>query len=190
MNPELIKPLGKKEIAWSEWYADKPHLIRRFERVLFFDPAPVYARVGHLIDPFKRHAGLSMEQVFPKLEGQCACGCDKPPKSGEGWQRKWATDECQEFASDVLSIINNYFGKPAKYITRYAGEVCSECTNTHCLELDHIVGVKQGGGGCWLSNYRWLCKDCHTDKTNKDFKRKEYKTTTQLPLFETTTSQK
>lgn len=187
MNPELIKPLERKEIIWSDWYADKLRLVSKFERVLFFDPAPIYDRVGHLIDPHKRHAGIGMDQMFPKLEGKCACGCAEKPKGSEpgeekAWQRKWASDECQAFASDVLSIVNNYFGVPAKYITRYAGKVCSQCPNLHFLELDHIIGVKHGGGGSWLSNYRWLCKDCHTDKTNRDFKKGDHKNSNQTKI--------
>ena len=178
ISPELIKPLQKKEIQYSAWQLENlSHRIPVYERVLFFDPKDLYERLGDKLDTNKRHAGLSMEDLFPKVEGKCACGCEKNPKSGEGWCRKWASDDCQSFASDVLSIINNYFGKPAKYITLYYGKKCFECPceSELELELDHTIGVKQGGGGCWLSNYKWLCKKCHTNKTNKDFNRKEYK---------------
>lgn len=180
----MREPLPKKEIQYTAWQLEKvPHKIAVWERVLFFDPKELYARLGDKIDPYKRHAGLSMEVLFPRIEGQCACGCELPPPSGETWCRKWATDNCQSFASDVLSIINNYFGKPAYYISLYSGWKCCKCESTKYLELDHEIGVKQGGGGCWLSNYRWLCKVCHNDKTNQDFSRKQYKPKIQQELL-------
>ncbi len=185
MSKEILYgQLPKKEIKYSEWYATKhPHKILAHERVLFFDPTGLYARIGDKLNTSKRHAGLQMDDLFPKIEGKCACGeCDLIPKSGEGWQRKWGSDECQSFASDVLSIINNYFWKPGFYISLYAGNKCCKCDNTSKLELDHIIGVKHGGGGCWLSNYRWLCKDHHNDKTNSDFGKGKYKPTIQEKL--------
>lgn len=173
----MREPLQKKDIKYSDWQLDKlASKIPVYERVLFFDPKPIYDRIGDKINVHKRHQGLSMNVLFPKLEGVCACGCSSSVESGEGWQRKWARYACQEFASDVLSIINNYFGRPAYYISLYYScRKCCECESVFELELDHIVAVKQGGGGCWLSNYRWLCKNCHNDKTNKDFNRKKYK---------------
>lgn len=167
--------LPKKKIQYNEWQLSKPDLIKKIERVLFFDPSKIYKRLGDQINPYKRHAGISMLQMFPPVEGKCACGCNKKPKVysnklGEEKTMKWASFTCQAVAGDVLSIINNYFGKPAQYITLYAGRKCSECGHDgYDLELDHIVGVKQGGGGCWLSNYRWLCHDCHVAKTNVTF---------------------
>lgn len=171
-------PLIKKEIMWSDWHRERPELIKRFERVLFFDPSELYSKIEHLIKPTHRHQGLGMDVLFPKIEKFCACGCGKlAVQSTEfkedgvtpTWQRKWHSDECGAFAGDVLSIINNYFGKPAKYIDLYYGHKCVNCDSTHQLELDHIVGVKHGGGGCWLSNYEWKCAKCHREKTNSDF---------------------
>lgn len=172
--------LPKKEIVWSEWYNDKPKLVARLERVLFLDPTELYQRVGHLIDPFKRTQSIGMENIFPKQSIICACGCGQKAKASDAfkedgitptWQRKWATDECNSFANACLSIINNTFQVPSKYIKFYDGYKCdcgSEGLN-YGLELDHLIGVKHGGGGCWLSNYKWKCKDCHRNKTNKDF---------------------
>lgn len=173
--------LKKKKIRHTEWFLENhPDKAKVVERVLFFNPKKLYKRIENKIDPYKRHQGLQMDDVFPKIEGKCACGCDKVPESSkEGaeyvWQRKWAHWNCQSFASDVLSIINNYFGKPAYYIKIYAGNKCSECDETHDLELDHIIGVKHGGGGCWLSNYRFLCRKHHVKKTNKTFGKGEFK---------------
>lgn len=172
ISTQLISPLPVKSIQWSDWWLERPTLIAQHERVLFFDPKSLYGRIS--IDPFKRHQGLSMDAVFPKNEtGQCACGCDvKPKEYSNGKFHKWSTPVCQSFASDVLSIINNYFEKPSKYMTLYSGKICDECkddSKKYDLQLDHIIGVKQGGGGCWLSNYRWLCHDCHRIKTCADF---------------------
>ncbi len=166
--------LPKKDMAWDEWHLNKPELIEKFERVLFFDPTEIYDRIHSKIDPYKRHAGLQINDLFPlqeKEDGKCRCGCNVVPKEYmNGKYHMWATHTCQSVASDILSIINNYFQRPAKYITLYYGKQCSECGNAeHGRELDHIVGVKQGGGGGWLSNYRWLCVKCHRNKTNKTF---------------------
>lgn len=180
----MNSPLPKKKIEYTDWQKQKCDT-KRWERVLFFNPKKLYKRLGDKLDPYKRHQGFSMDLLFPQQPGRCACGCKVKPKTygSDGKTFKWATESCSGFASDVLSIINNYFGKPAFYISLYYGHKCSECPETKMLELDHIVGVKHGGGGCWLSNYRWLCKACHTKKTNKDFKRKEFKQTNQLNLL-------
>jgi len=184
----MRSPLPKKQIEWSEYFLQRPDKIAVIERVLYFDPTELYERLGDKLITSKRHAGISMDLLFPKIPGKCACGCDKKPEmyANDTNNRKFASHNCQAFASDVLSIINNYFGKPAFYISIYSGKKCSECDETDHLELDHIIGVKHGGGGCWLSNYRWLCKKCHVNKTNKDFKRKEFKVeaeTNQQKLF-------
>jgi 5-methylcytosine-specific restriction endonuclease McrA len=175
------QPLVRKELD-LEWHRKKKDdkKIQVIERVMFFDPTELYSRISHLIDPNKRHQSIQMEQMFPKLEGICACGCgEKPQGSKEGeeriWQRKWFNNECNDFASNVLSIINNYYEVGKKYITWYHGnKKCIKCSNISFLELDHIIPVKHGGGGCWLSNYEWKCKECHVDKTNSDFNRKKY----------------
>ena len=36
---------------------------------------------------------------------------------------------------------------------------------THLWEMDHIVPVVHGGGGCGLSNLRTLCRVCHGKAT-------------------------
>jgi 5-methylcytosine-specific restriction endonuclease McrA len=35
-------------------------------------------------------------------------------------------------------------------------------------EIDHIVPVILGGGGCWLSNYQQICVTCHIKKSKRD----------------------
>lgn len=179
IQPESCrKPLPIITIEWSEWHKEKPELIEKIERVLFLDPSDLYNRVGHLIDPYKRIQSIGMEQMFPKQSIICACGCGKNAKASDKfkedgitpqWQRKWFNDECASFAGACLSIINNTFQVTAKYITWYYGKKCDDCTDGYGLELDHTIGVKHGGGGCWLSNYKWLCSKCHRNKTNIDF---------------------
>ena len=173
-------PLPKKEIQWSDWHKGQKGLVEKIERVIYLDPTELYARIGHLINPFKRHQSIGMENLFPKQHLYCACGCGEKAKASDTfkedgitptWQRKWKDDMCKSFANNVLSIINNTFQTPSKHLAWYSGKICDECKDPgkqYGLELDHIVGVKQGGGGCWLSNYRWLCKDCHVSKTTKD----------------------
>lgn len=189
INLETIKPLPKKKIIYSDWYKEKHgDKIPVHKRVLFLNPKKIYKKIEHKIDIYKRHQSIQVDDLFPKVEGKCACGCKKLPANGENkdgskWQRKWATESCREFANDIVSIINNYWKVAQKYISIYYGEKCSECPETNMLELDHIIGVKHGGGACWLSNYRWVCKTCHNKKTNKDFKKGEFKNTNQLKLI-------
>lgn len=175
IQPESCrKPLPKKEIIWDEWYLERPELIKKIEKVLYFDPTEVYKLAAHRIDPHKRHQSLIRNELFPgEIKGVCACGCtDKPKEYSTGKFSMWASSVCSGFTADVQSIINNYFKVPQKYIDIYYGHRCGECgENPHNLQLDHTVGVKQGGGGCWLSNYKWLCHDCHVAKTNRDFGR-------------------
>jgi len=167
---ECRMPLPRKKIDWSDWLkSSRPESIKKFERVMFFDPTELYKQIQHRIDPYRRMGGLAMHDLFPKADGVCACGCGVKPKSYQSGntQRKWANNICSGFAGDVLSILNNYFQVPGDYISRYYGEKCSECEETNGLELDHIVGVKHGGGHGWLSNYLWRCKKCHRKKTNQ-----------------------
>lgn len=179
INLDVIKPLSEKEIQFSDWFIEKhSDKIPVVKRVLFYDPTPLYEKVAHKIEPTKRHQSIQMEDIFPKTNnGICACGCGVGTKKhSETYFSKWATQQCNQFANDVLSIMNNYFGKPAYYISLYYGKICCECLDPIAcdLELDHIIGVKHGGGACWLSNYQWRCKACHNKKTNKDFGRKEF----------------
>lgn len=176
---ECRTPLKPKTIEWDEWYRERPGMITNIERVLYFDPTPVYERIADKIDPYRRHQSITVELAFPQPPrdaGKCTCGCDVVPKTyGNGNYMKYATDSCSYLVTNVVSIINNYFQKPPKFITYYAGQICDECkdpSKKYNLQLDHIVGVKQGGGGSWLSNYRWLCHECHVHKTNVTFNRK------------------
>lgn len=183
ISKDLIKPLAPKTIQYDEWFLENhSEKVQVINRVLSLDPTELYERISQKIDPFKRHQGIQVDDLFPKLEGKCACGCDVVPRSFKnGSNEKYAKNTCKTFVNDVVSIINNYFQKPSYYITKYYGKKCSECDEKDFLELDHIVGVKHGGGGSWLSNYRWLCRKHHVHKTNESFGHKR-KDKTQLKI--------
>lgn len=166
-------PLPKKLIVHSEWvHKEHPEYIAKWERVMFFDPTEIYNRIDKYIKPTQRHLSISIGHFFPDIEGQCACGCGQML---EGRRERWATPECKGFAYDVHNIICNIHQRAAFYVKKYFGDVCIHCNECDGEELDHIVGVKQGGSGGWLSNYQWVCKKCHRKKTNKDFGFKENK---------------
>lgn len=156
MNP-IFKPLAK--IAAK--------LTPRYKRVLYFDPSSLYSRITPYLDVHKRiqrRTGL-FDKMFPKVDGMCSCGCGKPLT---GKQKRWASKPCNTFATDIYFIICGYQGTVERLMLRYLGHKCS-CDEIFGLEMDHIVPVKFGGGGCWLNNYQWLCNKCHRLKTNKDF---------------------
>lgn len=168
VQPESCRmPLPKKEIIYSDWELAKPHLIEKWERIFNYDPRGMYKMMGHLIDPYKRIQQISIHDFFPDIEGECACGCGKEIKK----HRRFATEACRGFAWDVRNIICNAHQRPHHYIQKYFGSNCQDCETIWGEQLDHVIGVKHGGGGCWLSNYRYLCHQCHVAKTNKDFGR-------------------
>lgn len=156
-----------KEITYDNWVViNHPEYIIKWERVLFYDPTEMYAKIDHLIDPHKRHLTISIDHMFPKQEGICACGCDRKL---EGRSTKWFSEDCSKFAWDIRNIICNAHQRPEFYIRKYFGDKCAHCNECDGEECDHVIGVKHGGSGGWLSNYQWVCKKCHRSKTNKDF---------------------
>lgn len=135
-------------------------------RVLFFDPAFIYARLA--INPYHRtQTHLAFKEVFPDYQnGLCSCGCGIALM---GRRKRWATNYCATFALAVWAIIDGQAGKFEYFVAKYNGQKCAVCRSRRSLKVDHIVPVKHGGGGCWLSNYQLLCHSCHVNKTNKDF---------------------
>ena len=162
-------PLPLRKIEHHELcLKNNPKSVERWERVLFFDPTEVYKRIGDIVDPYERIQAIAIHKIFPSIEGYCACGCGGELAS---YQKRWANHNCSQFAWDVRNIICNAHQMPGKYIARYVypSDACCDGDNQSNIQLDHIVGVKHGGGGSWLSNYQYLCHDCHRKKTNKDF---------------------
>jgi 5-methylcytosine-specific restriction endonuclease McrA len=149
------------------------------KRVLFFDPKPIYDRIK--INPYLRVQGVSITEMFPNIENTCACGCGAKL---EGKKKRWANDECKYFAQAIWAIINGYSEVISSYLKLYHGVVaCIECGLTDeykmmknglsysAIHKDHIIPVHKGGGGCWLSNYQYLCEEHHKIKTKNDLKK-------------------
>ena len=136
------------------------------ERVIFFDPSAIYNRVK--INPLRRiQSHLAFPDMFPdRKDGFCSCGCGEVLT---GRRRRWATNDCTKFATAVWSIIDGQVGAYEYYVGKYQGRKCIVCRSRRDLKVDHIIPVKYGGGGCWLSNFQLLCHACHVVKTNTDF---------------------
>jgi|ERR1043165_772396 5-methylcytosine-specific restriction endonuclease McrA len=138
------------------------------ERVLFFNPAEIYS--SHPVNAFSRaQQHLSFPLLFPQVkQGMCACGCGK---TLSGKQRRWASAECTEFALNVWRIIDGQVDTVKYFVNLYnkGTRRCGRCGKGRMkFEIDHVVPVHSGGGGCWLNNYQRLCKTCHRQKTNED----------------------
>lgn len=168
------------------------------QRILMTDPKPLYeaiynrseqmkpnsdARFSH----FKRHNSLDVHTIFPNQDDKsCACGCGQELS---GRRRRYATDECNIYVRMVYGIIAGQAPIITKIMKDIFGMTCNKCGidenqahEKYCIptasgivncqiELDHIVPVHQGGGGCWLSNYQFLCKECHKQKSREERKR-------------------
>lgn len=175
--------LEEREVEFSNWMTEnKPLTAARVLRVLSFDPSEVYSMID--IDIYKRINSISINHFFPRIEGVCPCGCGEMVTDN---RRVWATNQCSKFAWSVRNIICNAHQQPHYYIGHYYGtRNCNHCGDNCDTELDHIIPVKHGGGGCWLSNFEFLCKKCHRDKTNKDFQFGKYNPNTlnQLRIFD------
>jgi 5-methylcytosine-specific restriction endonuclease McrA len=148
-------------------------------RVLFLDPKPIYDRIK--VDHFARVQSVPIGDMFPLNGNLCGCGCGAEVT---GRRRRWATDSCKYFAQAVWAIINGHSETISSYLKLYHGVVaCIECGITDfyteyanglsvsSVHKDHIVPVFKGGGGCWLSNYQYLCDTCHKQKTKTDLKK-------------------
>lgn len=134
------------------------------KKVIFYDPSIFYST--HIINHFERFPTVSITSIFPKNKGVCGCGCNAKL---DGRRTRWATDDCMNFAQAVWAIISGQVQTISFYLRRYYGDKCFRCDCTTDLKVDHIIPVKHGGGGGWLSNYQFLCHSCHVKKTNEDF---------------------
>lgn len=150
-------------------------------RILSFDPTPVYDRISNLIDPYTRtQAMVQIDDIFPSPIGKvCACGCGHKLT---GRQTRYASEACGEWCSDISGIIRGHSGTVNLFFRQYNriihgfSDFCIRCESTDQETfVDHIVPVKYGGGGCWLSNYQLLCHRCHRIKTCQDFGLKKKK---------------
>ena len=174
---------------WCRQKIDTPpidkYILPYQKKVIEFDPSVIYQRINELnvARPFERHHSIGMALLFPPNGSFCACGC------GElltGRRRRWASDDCNNFADSVFSIIAGYRDTIAFYIGLIKGYSCIKCNKSNDCELDHIHPIKFGGGNSWLSNYEFKCKPCHREKTNTDFgfkKPKVIETSNQITIF-------
>lgn len=172
---------------------DITHIDERYHRLIMFDPAEVYERLysytanydRRQFSHYKRFNSLDMAVLFPTLtKGICACGCNR---ALEGKSRRWFSKECSKFASSVFDVICGRSESIRFYLREINGGYnCESCgideKQAHdlyfretksgivnsCIHLDHIIPVHQGGGGCWLSNYQFLCVGCHKEKTKRE----------------------
>lgn len=179
MNGDIFK-VQPKQCRASLPYKDLSNKSELIRRVLLFDPAEFYNRVGNELNPYQRHNGINL--AYPKLDRVCACGCGRNPREHKvqrGVYLKWYNKDCAQFWYVVAAIIKGEGETIRNYLGHYYGEACMECGDIpkynsseqalNGLYADHIVAVMNGGGGSWLSNYQWLCDLCHTEKTREDF---------------------
>jgi 5-methylcytosine-specific restriction endonuclease McrA len=122
--------------------------------------------INSMIDNYSRYQkGLKLRDLYPQLNGYCACGCGKILT---GKRRKWATNECRREAFRNFSII-----KGDNQVIRYTlymidGGFCRLCGVYDVnWQADHIIPVSHGGGGSKIDNFQTLCEDCHKEKTSQ-----------------------
>lgn len=171
MPEEIIYDLFKEQPAecrlplpYKELDKKVPEYIKRG---LLYDPAPLYKRIQFLINPTTRYNLIHFATLFPDpTDDTCTCGCGKK-QARKGF--KWASTDCQRFSRFCYDVIS--CRQPPMltfYLRFYYGEVkCVKCGGEFS-DLDHIIGIKEGGGGSWLSNYQFLCIECHATKTAED----------------------
>ena len=107
--------------------------------------------------------GLKMHNLFPSIEGKCACGCGSKL---EGKQTRWASHECNDRAYQLFAILKGNTGAIRKIIFERDEGFCHSCgAFDDKWEVDHIIEIREGGGACGLENLQTLCPDCHNQKT-------------------------
>lgn len=128
-----------------------------------------------VVDRFLRiQERLKMEHLFPYREDRlCRCGCGRPV-----WRPKlyWASKQCMNEAVGFFFILKGHSGTIRSWVWKRDRGVCAECGGVKKVrqdwmysgwEADHILAVKDGGGGCSLENFQTLCVECHKEKTRR-----------------------
>ncbi len=106
---------------------------------------------------------LCLHDLFPAKEGVCACGCGL---AIGGRKRKWFSEACRTQAYIHFAIVKGDSQVIRWQLYNIDFGACRSCgAITEEWEADHILPVSQGGGGCDLSNFQTLCKECHSNKT-------------------------
>lgn len=156
------------------------------EKIILFDPAEIYNRIK--IDPYKRTQSLDIGQMFPNPEdGTCSCGCGVKLT---GRRYRWASEACQKLPVAIFMIIRGDLSYINRLMRNWLHYRCCECDCENYvfeknlasgIQVDHIVGIQNGGGGSWLGNYRFICHKCHSVKTKEDNKVKKLNKLTKQP---------
>lgn len=108
-----------------------------------------------------------MEELFPKREGFCACGCGR---ALSGKRTKWFDDSCRLKALRRFQIIKGDTGVIRQSLFKRDHGFCCRCgAYSEDWEADHIIPVSEGGGGYGLENFQTLCKECHKEKTSNSY---------------------
>lgn len=118
------------------------------------------------LDKYSRVQKITFNELFPyRDDKKCRCGCNKVviyPK------RFWASKDCSSRASMTYLFLKGD-STTIRYLVRERDKkVCIVCKKKIEIgedwDADHIVPVKQGGGGCSLDNFQTLCKYHHKQK--------------------------
>lgn len=116
------------------------------------------------INKFKRYQkGLGLEDLYPTIEGHCACGCGKLLI---GRQRRWSSEKCRNLALTYFYVIKGDIEVIRQYLFNIDAGACRCCGEiTKDWQADHIVPVQFGGGATPIDNFQTLCLGCHNTKT-------------------------
>ena len=167
------------ELKFKQLPRKKLRLTAKQSRVLWFVP-DIKITINHR----ERNPKIKMVELFPPIKNRCSCGCGIKLT---GRRTRWATKECSDFAGDIHAILSGRLNTISFYLRKYYDWKCQRCNcedtghetsygTVALIKVDHIIPVKQNGGGCWLNNYQLLCHTCHVLKTKED--NLKYKTAT------------
>lgn len=121
------------------------------------------------IDKYKRYQkNFVVTELYPhRNDGLCRCGCGVKLT---GRKTSWASENCSGKALNHFHVIQGVGSIIRQQLFRRDGGQCCNCGKV-CAEdewdADHIIEVKNGGGGCGLENLQTLCKTCHKAKTKQ-----------------------
>lgn len=154
-------------------------------RIILFDPIELYPRIT--INKYSRQQRLTVGELFPTTsKGICACGCGN---TLTGRRTRWYSEECSIVCLGVYWVIKGDLQYVRSLMMNYLPYMCADCGKEDYLiekkalnhrgqeyinfsaagiQVDHIVPVKDGGSGCWLGNYQFLCHKCNTKKNRKE----------------------
>lgn len=170
---------------------DLTEIPEEFHSVIMVEPSPIYQILYNhkfrferqTFSHYKRINTVEMSTIFPNEKGICACGCGEHLK---GRSTRWFDKSHTDLALMIQCIIAGRSESIRPIISSIYGAECSVCgissddaydkyynrdsfsLVSNFLELDHIIPVHQGGGGCWLGNYQLLCVGCHKEKSKRE----------------------